>query len=95
MDFLIPASKISNLNMGEVVGQIANDVGEYDGKYKLGAYNCKINLDSNEIKVEEKLYTKPPKYYNFGSEEEKEKILSDNYKKIKTEISEIIIQHAK
>lgn len=95
MDFLIPASKISNLNMGEVVGQIANDVGEYDGEYKLGAYNCKINLDIEQIKQEEKLYKKPPKYYNFGSEEQKDKILSDNYKKVKSEVSEIILKYSK
>lgn len=95
MDFLIPASKISNLNMGEVVGQIANDVGEYDGEYKLGAYNCKINLDIKQIQVEEKLYREPPKYYNFGSEEQKDKILSDNYKKVKSEVSELILKYVK
>ncbi|MFL0137678.1 type IV secretory system conjugative DNA transfer family protein [Tenacibaculum maritimum] len=95
MDFLIPASKISNLNLGEVVGQIANEAGEYDGEYKLGAYNCKINLDLKKLKLEEKLYTVPAPYYNFGSEDEKEAFLKENYRKIKADIQKIVITYRK
>ncbi|MCG8226374.1 type IV secretory system conjugative DNA transfer family protein [Tenacibaculum finnmarkense] len=95
MDFLIPASKISNLNMGEVVGQIANEVGEFDGQYKLGSYKCKINLDLKAISEEEELYTLPKPYYDFGTEEQREKFLSDYYKNIKLDINKIVSKFKK
>ena len=95
MDFLIPESKISNLNQGEVVAQIVNEKKDFDGTYKSGSYNCKINLDLPKIEAESKLYKKPNKYYSFPSVEAKEEILRENYKKIKSEVNEIVIRYAK
>lgn len=95
MDFLIPESKISNLNQGEVVAQIVNEKKDFDGTYKSGSYNCKINLDIPKIEAEKKLYKKPNKYYSFPSVEAKEEILRENYKKIKSEVNEIVIRYAK
>lgn len=94
MDYLIPESKIANLNQGEVVAQIVNDKKEFDGSYKNGSYNCKINLDIAKIDAEEKLYTNPPKYYNFTNSQ-KDSILRDNYNKIKSDIKELVINYAK
>src|SRR5690606_10599705 len=41
MDHLIPASKISNLNAGEVVALVAPPNDNDFGKYKPNAFNCK------------------------------------------------------
>ncbi len=94
MDFLIPESKISNLQQGEIVAQIVGEDPKYDGKYKNGSYHCKINLDTKRIALEESKYKIPPKYYNFTSEEDKELILRENYKKIKTDIKMLVLDYS-
>lgn len=93
MDYIIPESKISNLQQGEVVAQIGGEDPKYDGKHKLGSYNCKINLDTKKIAMEESKYKIPPKYYNFTSEEEKDEILRRNYNKIKQDIKMLLLDH--
>lgn len=94
MDYLIPESKISSLQQGEVVAQIAEEETKYDGKYKHGKYNCKINLNVGQIIAEEKNYKKPSKYYNFVSEEQKESILKKNYNKVKTDIKMLVLDNS-
>tara|TARA_R110000868_G_scaffold411003_2_gene701286 strand:- start:9256 stop:11202 length:1947 start_codon:yes stop_codon:yes gene_type:complete len=93
MDYLIPESKISNLQQGEVVAQIVGEGEKYDGQYKIGSYNCKINLDVKRISEEEKKYPKPPKYYNFVSEQQKEAVLKKNYDKVKNDIKLLILDN--
>lgn len=91
MDALIPAGKIANLKTGEMVGLIAQDVEDvYTGEYKTSAVNCKINLDLEAIKYEEKNYKDLPKYYDFDGK--KEEILDKNYDKIVNEVDFIINQ---
>lgn len=87
MDFLIPASKISNLNEGEIVAQVASSREKYDNKFQVNSYNCKVNIDLDEVEKEELLYTEIPKYYNF---DDKEKVLIANFKKIKRDINNIV-----
>ncbi|MES2062520.1 MAG: type IV secretory system conjugative DNA transfer family protein [Bacteroidota bacterium] len=91
IDFLIPASKIANLRAGEMVGIISQDAGDkFDGQYTTSAFNCKINLDDEQIKEETKKYIELPNFYNFGSDEKKEAILIKNYLKINNEVESIV-----
>ncbi len=89
MDYIIPASKIANLQAGSLVGQIALDFGQ-EKDFKTTMYNCKTNLDLNSIKKEETNYVDLPKFYNFGSLEEKEKKLTQNFLKIYREVDVIV-----
>jgi type IV secretory pathway TraG/TraD family ATPase VirD4 len=77
MDFLVPQSKIATLQTGQMVGVLAEsnliDEKEYTKKSK-SVFNAKINLDSNEIKREEKGYRKTPRYYSMVSDTTKESI---------------------
>ena len=90
MDFLIPASKIANLQTGDLVGQIALDYGMMGEDFKSTAYNCRTELDLDAIKKEEQQYTDCPRYYSFASIESREKILMANYNKVHEEISDLI-----
>lgn len=93
MDYLIPESKISNLNQGEVVAQIVGKGVKFDGKYNIGSYNCKINLDVKKIKNEEKKYKMPSKSYIFTNSNEKDLILTQNYKRVKEDITELVLKY--
>ncbi|QCR25282.1 type IV secretory system conjugative DNA transfer family protein [Pontibacter sp. SGAir0037] len=87
---LIPASKIANLQTGELVGQVASDSEAYSGKYVASTYHCKINLDLDNIQQEEKQYLDLPKFYNFGTPDQKDQILRANYNKIRNEVKTLI-----
>ena len=89
MDFIIPASKIASLQAGSLVGQVALDFGQEEN-FPTTLYNCKTNLDLNKIKKEETNYKELPKFYNFGTTEERERKLQSNYKRIKEEVTEVI-----
>jgi len=91
MDYLIPESKIANLRQGEVVAKIVGEEKEYSGEYEVNSFNCKVNLDGKEISEEEKQYKMMSKYYNFGSLQQKDKILKENYNQIKNDIKMIIL----
>lgn len=71
-DNLIPTGKIANLKTGEMIGVIAKDVenNSYADKYVPSAIHCKINLNMNEIKAEEKAepHLKKPVYRKFVSD---------------------------
>lgn len=94
MDFLIPESKISNLQQGEIVAQIVGEDTRFDGQHKNGSYNCKVNLNMGEIAAEEKRYKVPPKYYNFVNEDQKEEFLRTNYNKIKNDIKMLVLDYS-
>jgi hypothetical protein len=86
---LIPAGKIASLNTGHLVGLIAEDVGtEFTGKYATSNVHCKVNLNMDDIKREEENYRTLPTFYDFKGK--KEKILTDNYIKIRKEVDNII-----
>lgn len=79
MDFVIPASKISSLQAGTLVGQVALDFGQEDN-FPTAMYHCKTNLDLKKIKKEEEAYKELPKVYNFGTADNREKLLQKNFK---------------
>lgn len=93
MGHLIPSNKIADLNTGEIVAKLAMST-NFEEKFKqtYNTYNCKVNLDHKKISKEEKQFKKLPRYYNFGSEENKNKILMDNFNKINEEIEMLIEQ---
>lgn len=74
MDFVIPASKISSLQAGTLVGQVALDFGQEDN-FPTAMYHCKTNLDLKKIKKEEEAYKELPKVYNFVGQQ----IIERNY----------------
>lgn len=92
MDFAIPASKIASLQAGSLVGQVAVDFGQEDS-FPTTMYHCKTNLDLKKIKKEERNYVPLPKVYNFGSAENREKLLQKNFKKIYDEVETVIQQY--
>ena len=82
---LIPAGKIASLKAGEMVGLLASDaVEKYTGKYETSAINCRINLDLDAIKAEEKAYQDLPLFYDFRGK--KDDILRSNYLRITNEV---------
>lgn len=92
MDFIIPASKIGALPAGTLVGQVAIDFGQEED-FPIAMYHCKTNFDIKSIKKEEKGYVDLPKFYNFGTEEEKEILLQKNFKRIYEEVDKVIEQY--
>ncbi len=87
-DPLIPAGKIAALNTGEMVGLIAKEAPDYNGKYKSSNIHCKITLDGSSLKQEEEHYQKLPKYYDMKGNQEK--IVRDNFMKIRAEVTHIV-----
>ena len=92
MDSGIPASRIANLNAGELVGIILREnkeVGD-NALYRPNLFNCKVSIDFEEIREEKKHYVKTPLRYTFGSTIEKEKFLMENMRKIISEVQNLI-----
>ena len=92
MDFVIPASKISSLQAGTLVEQVALDFGQQDN-FPTAVYHCKTNLDLKKIKKEEEAYKELPKVYNFGTADNREKLLQKNFKRIYDEVETVIEQY--
>ncbi|MEM9364096.1 MAG: type IV secretory system conjugative DNA transfer family protein [Bacteroidota bacterium] len=93
MDFLIPSSKIADLKTGQVVAKLAHGYQQRSmTNQNMNTYRCSIEIDVNEVKKEEKNYVKLPKYYNFSSEIQRDKLLLSNYLKIKDEVEYIVSQ---
>lgn len=82
MDTLIPASKIANQNTGEVVAMVSKDNVETYGNYESNAFKCKVVLDMKQINEEKQQYSDLQKFYDFGTLEEKEKMLMANMRKV-------------
>lgn len=91
-DYLIPASKIADLQAGQIVGKLAQDALSEKQLKKfrpgLGTYNCRIDLDVSQIENEKREFVSLPKYYDF--EGKKEEILIENFQRIKSDIQMII-----
>jgi len=92
MDYLIPASKISQLQAGSLVAQVAIDFGQED-LFSSTSYNCMTNLDLKSIKAEENKYLDLPKFYNFGITEQRERKLQANFERIYTEVDKIVLEY--
>jgi len=89
MDLLIPASKIANQNTGEMVGVVARENQDHYGKYETNTFKCKVNLDLNMINHEKQRYADLPKFYAFGTEEERNQFLLKHLKEIYNDINQI------
>jgi len=89
MDFLIPASKIASLPAGSLVGQVALDFGQEEN-FPNTTYHCATDLDLKGIEKEERNYVELPKFYNFGSAEERERKLQQNFTKVYNEVDEVV-----
>ena len=74
---------------GKVVAQIGREAGT-GNKPDLSTYHFKIEIDPALVIQEEKSYHDLPKYYDFGSEEEKEDILRNYLIQISREVRDII-----
>ncbi|WP_276499847.1 type IV secretory system conjugative DNA transfer family protein [Pontibacter litorisediminis] len=92
MGSLIPASKIANLRAGEMVGQVASDHTAFDGKHVSSAYNCKVDLDLTAISEEESKYLDTPVFYRFGSDDERNAVLEQNFNRINQDIASLIAE---
>ena len=91
LDSLIPASKISTLSQGMFVGAVTDDFGQ---EIKQKIFHCKIKVDVEAVKAEEKLYNDIPVITEFvdehGAKVDKIEAINNNYYKIKADIREII-----
>ena len=94
MDFLIPASKIADQRTGEIVAKLAFGFNEKKATFEnSNTYNCKIEIDSEQVRKEEENYRTLPVYKIFKSQAEKQRILTKNMNSIKADI-EYIVQEA-
>ncbi len=82
LDAAIPASRISTLSSGEVVGAVADNP---DLKIALKTFHCEIQNDHDALKTEQDSYQPIPKIRNITTSE-----IEENYRRIKEEVSAII-----
>lgn len=104
LDSLVPGSKIADMATGWICGQTARDytdtktgIGgsmniQESEEFQTTKFFCKTNFDMDEIKKEKAEYKKYPipKAYNFGSPEEKERILFENFVRVNQDIKDMI-----
>ena len=102
MDFLVPAAKIADMATGWLAGQAARDFTpterssfsninlEESPEFKTTKYFCKTAFDMGKIRSEESKYVDLPKLYAFRSEREKEIMLNNNFRRVNTEISDLV-----
>ena len=98
---LLPPDKIANMPAGWLCGMTARsfrslETGfggridtETSGDFKHSKFYCKTNFDMKLIKEEEAHYVELPKFYDFGSEEDRRSILHMNYKRINSEVDDL------
>ncbi|TFH94902.1 type IV secretory system conjugative DNA transfer family protein [Porphyromonas levii] len=102
MGDLVPASKIADMPTGFLCGQIARDFiatkTKKDGsidiqeaeEFQTTKFYAKTNFNMVEIKQEEGNYPKVlPLVYDFGGNERKEELLTQNFEKILKEVEDI------
>ena len=102
MDNLVPASKISDMPTGWICGQTARDfvetkLGSGDSmniqkaeEFKTSKFFCKTDFDMEKIKQEEKEYQELPKFYNFKSRDERERILYANFNQVTEDVNKMV-----
>lgn len=86
MGHLIPAAKIASQNAGEMVGIVAKETSVDYEEFRPNVFRCKIELDFKEIDEEKKRYPDLPKFYDFGTPEQKESFLKANMESVFKEV---------
>ena len=90
LDFLIPASKISNLSQGTFVGSVADNFGE---EIDQKIFHSRIIVDSVKVNAEMKAYKKIPIVNEFKDENGNDIMqeqIERNYSRIKDEVEQIV-----
>lgn len=90
LDFLIPASKISNLSQGTFVGSVADNFGE---EIDQKIFHSRIIVDSAKVNAETKAYKKIPIVNEFKDENGNDIMqeqIKRNYSRIKDEVEQIV-----
>ncbi len=90
LDFLIPASKISNLSQGTFVGSVADNFGE---EIDQKIFHSRIIVDSAKVSAETKAYKKIPIVTEFKDENGNDIMqeqIERNYSRIKDEVEQIV-----
>lgn len=90
LDFLIPASKISNLSQGTFVGSVADNFGE---EIDQKIFHSRIIVDSAKVNAETKSYKKIPIVNEFKDENGNDIMqeqIERNYSRIKDEVEQIV-----
>jgi hypothetical protein len=102
LDNLVPASKISDMPTGWICGQSARDfvetnIGRGDSmniqkaeEFKTSKFFCKTDFDMEKIKQEESEYQELPKFYNFKSRDERERILYANFNQVTEDVNKMV-----
>ena len=102
MDYLVPASKLTDLSTGWLAGQAARDFTPTSGsslqsfeiekskEFKTTKYFCKTNFNGEKIKKEESFFRDLPKIYKFANDREKQILLDRNFKRINEEVENMI-----
>ena len=91
LDYIIPASKISNLSQGMFVGTVADN---FDQRIDQKIFHCQILVDSNKVSEEEKKYEPIPDMYavHFVDDEDMEMQINANYKQVKDSIHDLMAE---
>lgn len=91
LDYIIPASKISNLSQGMFVGTVADN---FDQRIDQKIFHCQILVDSNKVSAEEKKYEPIPDMYaiHFESDKQMEEAINANYKQVKDSIHNLMAE---
>lgn len=91
LDYIIPASKISNLSQGMFVGTVADN---FDQRIDQKIFHCQILVDSNKVSEEEKKYEPIPDMYaiHFESDKQMEEAINANYKQVKDSIHNLMAE---
>lgn len=84
MDFLVPEGKISSLPQGYLVGQVADN---FEEQISQKNFNALIQIDTDQIKREEKAYQDIPQVYEF---DDLESLLENNRTRICNDIQLIL-----
>lgn len=90
LDFLIPASKISNPSQGTFVGSVADNFGE---EIDQKIFHSRIIVDSAKVSAETKAYKKIPIVNEFKDENGNDIMqeqIERNYSRIKDEVEQIV-----
>lgn len=94
LDHVIPASKIASLPTGSLIARLVRDyipsTEDISRENEICIYNCRTKLDIDLINEEESNYCEMPKFYNFGTVEDREAMLAANYQKINADVKSII-----
>lgn len=98
---LVPSEKIANMPAGWLCGMTARSFRKLEMKkdgtidveksdeFRPSRFYAKTNFDMEEIKEEERQYVELPKFYDFGTEAEKQDFLKSHFQKINQEVKDV------